>query len=103
MFGTCDGDDYVSYALCRDIIAEGFDKRSPSKSAPCKPAYFPIDDPVTRTLTGSKYSAKAYEYSITLANACFSSVTHATLEDAIAAATHGDNKSAFNEHSCTCQ
>ncbi len=52
------GDDYVSHGMYRDIVAEGFDKRSPSRLAPKKPAYFPIDDPVTRNLAASKYSAK---------------------------------------------
>jgi hypothetical protein len=64
-------DDFVSHGYCRDLIAEGFDKRSPSRLASNKPAYFPIDDSVTRTLTGSKYSAKAAECNITVANAFF--------------------------------
>ena len=49
-FGEDNGDDYVSLGLYRDIIAEGFGKRSPSRLAPNKPAYFHIDDPVTKTL-----------------------------------------------------
>jgi len=72
--GIDSGDDYISHGLYRDIIAEGFDKRSPSRLASNKPAYFPIDDPVTRTLTASKYSTKVHEYSITVANAFFASV-----------------------------
>ena len=83
-------DDFVSHGYYRDIIAEGFDKRSPSRLAVNKPAYFPIDDSVTRTLTASKYSAKAAEYSITVANAFFASVTRATLVDAITATNNGD-------------
>ena len=67
--GTDSGDDYVPHGLYRDIIAEGFDMRSPSRLAPNKPAYFLIDDPVTKTLTVSNHSAKAQEYSITIANA----------------------------------
>ena len=59
--GTDSGDDYVSHGLYRDIIAKIFDKRSPSRLTPNKLAYFPIDDPVTKTLTASKYSAKAQE------------------------------------------
>jgi hypothetical protein len=91
--GDC-GDDYVSHGYYRDLIAEGFDKRSPSRLALNKPAYFPIDDSVTRTLTASKYSAKAAEYSITVANAFFASVTRAALDDAIAATRDGDTKTA---------
>ncbi len=91
MLSAGEGDDYVSHALYRDIIAEGFDKSSPSRSAPNKPTYFPIDDSVTRTLTVSKYSAKALEYSITVANAFYSSVTRAALDNAIAAAIEDDN------------
>ena len=92
---TDSGDSYVSHCLYRDIISEGFDKRSPSRLAPNKPAYFPIDDPVTRTLTASKYTAKAQEYSITVANAFFASVTRAALDDAISAALEGDEQSAL--------
>ncbi len=79
-------DDYVSHGFYRDRLAEGFDKRAPTRLASNKPAYFPIDDSVTRTLTASKYSAKAIKYSITVAHAFFAGVTCATLDDAIAAA-----------------
>ena len=48
------GDNYVSHAYHHELISEGFEKRAPSRQAPSKPAYFPIDDPVTRTLTASK-------------------------------------------------
>ena len=71
LIGYDDADDYVSHAFYRDRIAEGFSNRAPSRLAPIKPAYFPIDDPVLRTLVASKYSAKAAEYSITVANAFF--------------------------------
>ena len=88
--GTDSGDDYVSHGMHRDIIAEGYDKRSPSRLAPNKHAYFPIDDPVTGTFTASKYSAKAQEYFITVANAFFASVTRASLDDTISAALEGE-------------
>ena len=32
-FGIDNGDDYVSHSMYRDIIAESFDKRSPSRMA----------------------------------------------------------------------
>ena len=64
--------------------------------APNKPAYFPVDNPVTRTLAASKYSAKVKEYSITVANAFFASLTRAALDAAIAAANEGDQKSSLN-------
>ena len=95
-FGSDSTDGYVPHGLYRDIIAEGFEKRSPSRLAANKPAYFPIDDPVTRTLAASKYSAKAQEYSITVANAFFASVTRSALDDAIAAAIEGDQKASLN-------
>jgi hypothetical protein len=85
------GDGYASHAYYRELIAEGFEKRAPARHAPSKTAYFPIDDPVTRTLNASKYSAKATEYSITIANAFFASVTKATLDDAIAADNNGED------------
>jgi hypothetical protein len=103
MLGTGIGDDYVSHALYRDIIAEGFNKKSPSMSAPNKPAYISIDDSVTRTLTASKISAKAPEYSITIANAFVVSVTRAALDNALGANTEGDNALAFNLSTRTSQ
>jgi hypothetical protein len=54
-----DAGDYVSHSFYINRIAEGFDKRAPSRLASSKRAYYPIDDSVTRTLTVSKYSAKA--------------------------------------------
>ena len=58
-FSEDNRDDYVSHCLYRDIVAEGFDKRSPSRLAPSKPAYFSIDDPVTRTLANLKIFSKS--------------------------------------------
>jgi hypothetical protein len=54
-------DDFVSHGYYRDLVTEGFDKRSPSRLASNKPAYFPIDDFATTTLTVSKYSTKESE------------------------------------------
>ncbi len=65
------GEKHVSHAYYRELIAKGFEKRAPSRQAPNNPAYFPIDVPVTRTLTTSKYSAKATENSIAVANLYF--------------------------------
>jgi len=64
-----DVDDYVSHACCTERVAEGVDKRSPSRLASNKPAYFPIDDSVTRTPTTSKYHAKVAEYGISMTHA----------------------------------
>ena len=89
-----DVDDYVSHAYYRDRITEGFSNRCPSRLANNKPAYFPIDDPVLRNLVASKYSAKAAEYAISVANAFFTSVTRAAVDDAIAATKDGDSKTA---------
>ena len=72
------------------MIAEGFCNKAPSRLAANKPGYFPIDDPVLRTLVASKYSAKATEYTITVANAFFTSVTRAAVDDAITATNNGD-------------
>jgi hypothetical protein len=81
--------------MYHDIITEGFDKRYPSRLVSNKLDYFPIDDPVTRTLAASKYSAKAQEYSITVANAFFASVTKVAMDDAIFAALERDEQSAL--------
>ena len=82
-------DGCVSHAYYRELISEGFEKRAPSRQAPSKLAYFPIDDPVTRTLAASKYSAKATDYFITVVNALFAFVTKAALDDAITANNDG--------------
>ncbi len=87
-------DDYVNHAYYHDKIAEGFCNRAPFRLASNQPGYFPIDDPVLRTLVASKYSAKATEYKITVVNAFFMSVTRATVDDAITATSDGDSKPA---------
>ena len=58
------------------MIGEGFSQRHPSDLAPSTPAYFNIDDHVARSLADSKFGAKRQEYSITVANAFFTSVIH---------------------------
>jgi hypothetical protein len=60
-----------------------------------KLGYFPIDDTVLRTLVASKYSAKATEYKITVANAFFTFFTRATFDDAISATNDGDKNAAI--------
>jgi hypothetical protein len=87
-----DVDDYVNPIYYRDMIEEGFAKRSPSRFSLPKPGYYPIDDPVLRSLTASKYSAKAIKYTITVANAFFSAITKVALNDNIEATTAGDSK-----------
>jgi len=47
-------DSYAPHAYYREFIAEGFEKKAPSRLAPNKPADFPIDDLVTRSLITSK-------------------------------------------------
>ncbi len=86
--------DYVSHPFYRNRIAEGFEKRAPSRLASSKPAYYPIDDSVTRTLTANKYSAKAEEYNITVAHAFYAVVTRTALDDGVAALKDGDDKTA---------
>jgi hypothetical protein len=89
-----DVEDYVSHSFYMNRIAEGFEKRAPSRLASSKPAYYPIDDSVTRTLTASKYSAKAAEYNITVAHAFYAAVTRTALDDGIAALKDGDDTTA---------
>ncbi len=62
---------FVDHTYYRHKIGEGFAQRQPSNLAPSKPAYFNIDDQVSRTLGDSKHAAKRQEYSITVANAFF--------------------------------
>ena len=88
----CDVDDYVSHTFYMNRIAEGFDKRPPSRLASSKPAYYPIDDSVTRTLTASKYSVKATKCNIIVARAFYATVTRTALDDGIAAIKDGDDK-----------
>jgi hypothetical protein len=88
----CDASDYVSHSFYKNHIAEGFDKRAPSRLSSSKPSYYPIDDSVTRTLTASKYFAKAAEYNITVAHAFYAAVTRSALDENIAALRDGDDK-----------
>ncbi len=55
-----DAGDYVSHSFYRNRIAEGFDKRAPSRLSSSKPSYYPIDDSVTRTLRPTLYGTFAY-------------------------------------------
>ena len=80
---------FLSHAYYRALITEGFEEQASSRHASKKPAYFPIDYPVTRNLTASKYTTKATQYNITVANAIFASVPKTTLDDAIVANTNG--------------
>jgi hypothetical protein len=57
-----DIEDFVSRAYYRDRIEEGFGGAS-------KPFYYPIDNPVTRTLAASKYTGKLAKYALSVSNA----------------------------------
>ena len=96
IMGTVEEGDYVSHALYHYIIAEDFEKRSPSRSIPSTTAYFCMNDPITGTLTASKDSAKASDQFYTIAMAFFASFTRATLDDDITAAAEGDTALPFN-------
>jgi len=65
----------VDYTFYHHRIEEAFIYRQPSDLAPSKPTYFNIDDLVARSLADSKFDKKRQEYSITVANAFFASVT----------------------------
>ncbi len=60
-----------------------------------KPAYFNIDDQVSRTLGDSKFAAKRKEYSITVANAFFTSIANEAQKDALEAFVAGNLKTAY--------
>ena len=89
--GSGDGykDCYVPHAYYLELIGEGFEKRSPSRMALSKPAYFRIDDPVTRSLTISKYTAKATKHITTVAKHIYVSIAKGALDDAITANNEG--------------
>ena len=86
--------DYVSHSFYRNRIAEGLDKRAPSRLSSSKPSYYPIDDSVTRTLTASKYSAKATRYNIIVAHAFYAAVIRSDIDGSIASPRDGDDKTA---------
>jgi hypothetical protein len=75
---TSDDDDedelatrFVDHTFYRHKIGEGFVQRQPSELAAAKPAYFNIDDQVTRTLCEVKTSARRAENTATVTNAFF--------------------------------
>jgi hypothetical protein len=86
---------FVDHTFYRHKIGEGFAQRQPSDLAPSKPAYFNIDDQVARTLGESKYAAKRQEYSITVANAFFTSIANEAQKDALEAFEAGNYKTAY--------
>jgi hypothetical protein len=86
---------FVDHTFYRHKIGEGFVQRQPSELAPAKPAYFNIDDQVTRTLSEVKTSARRAEYTVTVANAFFASITHEAQKDAVEALEAGDIKNAL--------
>jgi hypothetical protein len=61
-----------------------------SDLAPSSPAYFNIDDQVARRLADSKFAAKRSKYSITAADAFFTSFTNETQKDAMQALEAGN-------------
>ena len=96
---TDDDDDealYVPHVAYRDMIEEGFERKAPRLLTSNKPAYYAIDDSVTRSLATSKYSAKLTEYSLTVANAFFASVFHSATSDGNAALQWGAIRPAKN-------
>jgi hypothetical protein len=91
IYGEEVGDQrFVDDTFYRHKIGEGFSQRHLSDLAPSKPAYFNIDDQVARSLADTKIAAKRQEYSITVANAFFASVTHEAQKDALQALEAGD-------------
>ncbi len=57
-----------------------------------KPAYFNIDDQVSRSLADYNFSAKRQECSITVSNVFYAAVTHEAQKDSIEAFKAGDFK-----------
>ena len=86
---------YVDHTFYRHKIGEGFIQRQPSELAPAKPAYFNIDDQVTRSLNDTKTSARRAEYTVTVANAFYASIAHEAQKDAVEALEAGDVKNAL--------
>ena len=86
---------FVDHTFYRHKIGEGFAQRRPSDLAPSKPAYFNIDDQVSRSLADTKFSAKRQEYSVTVANAFFAAIANEAQKDAIEAFQAGNYKTAL--------
>jgi hypothetical protein len=86
---------FVDHTYYRYKIGEGFAQRQPSNLASLKPAYFNIDDQVSRALGDSKYAAKRQEYSVTVTNAFFFSIANEAQKDALEAFEAGNLKTAY--------
>jgi hypothetical protein len=82
----------VDRAFYRHKIREGFIQRQPSELATAKPGYFNIDDQVTKTPSEVKTSARRAEYTVTVANAFFASITHEAQKHVVEALETGDIK-----------
>ncbi len=81
---------FVDHTYYRQKIGEGFAQRQPSDLATSKPAYFNIDDQVSRSLADTKFSAKRQEYSVTVANAFFAAIVNEAQKDDIEAFQAGN-------------
>jgi hypothetical protein len=59
------------------------------------PAYFNVDDHVTRNLGEAKTSARRAKYTVTVANAFFASIAHEAQKEVVEALKAGDIKNAL--------
>jgi hypothetical protein len=85
----------VDHTFYRHKIGESFIQRQPSQLAPAKSTYFNIDDQVNKSLDEGKTSARRAGYTVTAANAFYTSIDHEAQKDVVEALEAGDIKNAM--------
>ena len=80
---------FVDHARFRHRIATGFEQQSPSPHSDPRPHVYNFDDAVSRSLIGTKFTAKLQEYRLVCVNGFFLSCANAALLDLVEALVPG--------------
>ena len=80
--------EFVPLSVYRHKIRPGFERHRPLGSGLDRPHYFEIDDPVTRSLSEKKHTARLAEYTTVTAHGYFTACSNEALVDAIRALEH---------------
>ena len=73
------GPSYVNHGSLRQRIATGYEAQAPSPLAPLRPHMYMFNDEISRSLTGTRFSAKLTEYRFTCVNGFFISCANQAL------------------------
>lgn len=83
---------FVDHARFRHRIATGFEQQSPSPHADPRPHVYNFDDAVSRSLIGTKFTAKLQEYRLVCVNGFFMSCANAALLEVVESLVPGSSE-----------